>query len=70
MDTLNTNYKRIQDLPLFFSVEVLAQVMGIGLANAYDLCHRKGFPSIFVGRRIVVSRDEFENWLQNQTRKK
>jgi hypothetical protein len=63
-----TQYKTIQDLPLFFPVETLAEVMGICLANAYDLCHRKGFPAIFIKRRIVISRDAFENWLKNQDR--
>lgn len=66
MDTLKTQYKTIQDLPLFFSVEILAKIMGIGIANAYDLCHRKGFPVIFINRRIVISRDRFEKWLENQ----
>ena len=70
MDTLKTQYKRIHELPLFFSAEVLAKIMGIGKANAYDLCHQKGFPAIFINRRIVISRDEFENWLQNQASKK
>lgn len=65
MDILKTQYKRIHDLPLFFSVETLANIMGIGLANAYDLCHRKGFPAIFINRRIVISRDAFESWLKN-----
>lgn len=63
-----TQYKTMQDLPLFFPVETLAEVMDIGLANAYDLCHRKGFPAIFIKRRIVISRDGFENWLKNQSR--
>ncbi|NLZ52099.1 MAG: helix-turn-helix domain-containing protein [Thermoanaerobacteraceae bacterium] len=70
MKTLETQYKRIQDLPLFFSVETLAQIMGIGLANAYDLCHQKGFPAIFINRRIVISRDAFESWLLNNSSKK
>lgn len=68
MDTLKMQYKTIQDLPLFFTVETLAEIMSIGLANAYDLCHRKGFPSIIVNRRIVVSRDAFQKWLESQAR--
>jgi|LSQX01.3.fsa_nt_gb hypothetical protein len=68
MNTLEKKYKTIQDLPLFFPVETLAKIMGIGLANAYDLCHRKGFPAIFIKRRIVISRDAFIKWLENQSK--
>lgn len=72
MDTLKikTQYKEISDLPLFFNVSTLAKVMGIGKANAYTLCHQKDFPSIFINKRIVISRDAFEIWIQNQTAKK
>ena len=62
--------KTLNDLPLFFNVATLAKVMGIGKANAYTLCHRRDFPSLFVNKRIVISRDEFEIWIQNQTAKK
>jgi integrase len=68
MHKKTTQYKRLQDLPLFFSVETLAEIMGIGLANAYTLCHSKGFPSIYINRRIVISRDGFETWLKSQIR--
>jgi hypothetical protein len=68
MKALETRYKTIQDLPLFFSVETLAKIMDIGLANAYNLCHSKGFPAIFIKRRIVVNRDAFEKWLENQSK--
>lgn len=61
-------YKKIQDLPLFFPVKTLAKIMGIGLANAYELCHRKDFPVLPINRRIVISRDAFEKWLDNQTK--
>jgi len=69
MKTKQTQYKSIKDLPLFFSVETLAKVMGIGIANAYALCHSKGFPAIFINRRITINRDAFENWLLNQANK-
>lgn len=45
----------------------IARALGIGRAAAYDLMHRADFPSIRVGRRMIVSRDAFLRWLEMQT---
>ena len=37
-------YKSYEDLPLFLNAELVAQVLGISLAGAYDLLHSEGFP--------------------------
>lgn len=63
-----TKYNSIANLPLFFSAEILSKIMGIGLANAYTLCHTEGFPAIVINRRIVISRDSFTKWLESQAK--
>jgi excisionase family DNA binding protein len=46
-----------------YSVKEVAQVMGIGENNAYELTRRKDFPKIQIGRRIVIPIEAFNKWL-------
>ena len=42
------------------TVEDVSHVLGIGLAHAYEAAHRRDFPTITLGSRIIVPRDKFE----------
>lgn len=52
-------------LPITLRVEEVAKIMRISKAVAYDLTRRKDFPSIKVGRRIIIPRDAFFHWFNN-----
>ena len=41
-------------------------VLGISRANAYTLMRAKGFPTIFIGKRMIVPRDKFIEWMDLQ----
>jgi len=58
------NYDSIDDLPAMIKVKDLAAVMGINENSAYSLVKKKGFPSIKVGKRILVPREQFKAWLK------
>ena len=47
----------------FLSVSDLQNTMGISRAGAYKLARQKGFPSIFVGNRIVIPYDLYCEWI-------
>ena len=49
------------------SVPEVAQVLGISRAGAYELVRSAGFPKIRIGNRIVVPRDKFIAWIDQQT---
>ena len=40
--------------------------LGIGLAHAYEVAHRRDFPTITLGSRIIVPRDKFMEWIDEQ----
>lgn len=63
---MNT-YQNYSDLPLMLSVPEVAKVLGISRAGAYDLVRTDGFPKIRIGNRIVVPRDKFIAWIDQQT---
>ena len=56
-------YTHTDELPYTLSVEELAAFLGISRVGAYNLCHAKGFPSMRIGKRILIPRDRFLAWL-------
>ena len=65
-----SRYKSFEELPLMLTVQEVADVLGIGLAHAYEVAHRKEFPTITRGSRIIVPRDWFMEWIDRQAEKK
>ena len=49
------------------SVQELSAQMGISLPKAYELVKTPGFPTIRIGKRMLVSREKFLEWLENHT---
>ncbi len=63
-------YQDYADLPLFLSVQDLADAMGISRTVAYELARREDFSSITVGSRSIVPREKFIAWVDRQAEKK
>ena len=64
-----SKYTSFEELPLMLSVQDVSDVLGIGLAHAYEVVHQKDFPTITLGNRIIVPRDKFIQWIDNETEK-
>lgn len=64
-----SKYSSYDDLPLMLTVPDMADVLGVGLAHAYEIAHRADFPSITLGARIIVPRDKFIAWVDSLTEK-
>lgn len=52
---------------LTYSVEELAGVLGISTVTAYELTRQIGFPTIRVGRRIIVPISGLNRWLEEKS---
>ena len=59
-------YTSYNQLPLSLCANDIAAVLGISRANAYTLMRAKGFPTIFIGKRMIVPRDKFIEWMDLQ----
>ena len=55
------------DLPLMLSAPEVAEVLGISRAGAYELVSSAGFPHMKIGNRILVPKDKFLKWIDEQT---
>lgn len=60
-------YTSMEQLPITLSANQVAQVLGISRANAYTLMHSKGFPTIQIGKRMVVPKNKLIEWMERQT---
>lgn len=61
-----STYHSYDDLPLFLNAELISKVLGISLSSAYELMHDKEFPAVHVGSRIVVPKEQFQQWVEEQ----
>ena len=59
-------YKNFEELPLFLNAEIVAKTLGVSPSTAYELMHEKGFPSLRIGSRIVVPKEKFQQWVEEQ----
>ena len=64
--TETMTYTSLDQLPITLRADELAAVLGISRAGAYTLMRSKGFPTIFIGKRMVVHRDKFIQWIDEQ----
>ena len=63
---MTTTYTSYDQLPLSLCANDIAAVLGISRANAYTLMRSKGFPTISIGKRMIVPRDKFIEWMDLQ----
>lgn len=67
MNKTNQNkYKSFDELPLMLSVPEVAAALGISRAGAYELVKEEGFPSLTVGSRILISKEQFIAWISEK----
>ena len=59
-------YKSYEELPLFLNAEMVAKLLGISPSSSYELKHEKGFPVLRVGNRLVVPKEKFRQWVEEQ----
>ena len=59
-------YKHYDELPLFLNSETVAKTLGVSPSSAYELMHEPGFPVLRVGSRMVVPKEKFIQWAEEQ----
>ena len=59
--------KSYDDLPLFLNANLVAEVLGVSISTAYEVMHTPGFPVLRVGSRMVVPKEKFIKWAEEQS---
>ena len=60
-------YKSYDELPLMLNAETLAKVLGVAPSSEYELMHEKDFPTLKVGNRLVIPKEDFIAWVRSHT---
>ena len=60
-----TNY---DELPLLLNAKQLADLLGVSDSSVYELIHEDDFPSLRIGKRIVVPKEELRKWITAHTK--
>jgi len=55
--------RNMEELPLVLHASHIRTILGLSRGKVYELMHRSDFPTIFIGKRMVVSKDDFFDWL-------
>lgn len=50
----------------YYSVKDIQEILGVGRATTYRLVRSKGFPSITIGKQILIDKEAFVDWQRNQ----
>ena len=62
--------KNYDELPLFLNANMVAKVLGVSISSAYELMHEKDFPSVRIGKRFIVPREDLKVWIENYIERK
>lgn len=64
---MKTECKHFDELPAMLTATELAGALGISKAGAYTLIHSKGFPTLRIGKRLMVAKDKLTVWIDRNT---
>ena len=62
-----SQFKDYSELPLFLNAELVAKVLGVSPSSGYELMHEPGFPVLKIGSRMVVPKEKFIQWVEQNT---
>jgi excisionase family DNA binding protein len=62
--------RSIDELPAVLKVQDIQEVMGISKVTAYELANSEGFPVLRVGKRLLIPKTAFVQWMEANTGKR
>lgn len=64
----NTIYKSYDELPLLLNAKQLSGLLGVSDSSVYELIQEDDFPSLRIGKRIVIPKEELRKWISAHTK--
>ena len=56
------------ELPLLLNVKQLAELLGVSDSSVYELIQKDDFPSLRIGKPIVIPKEELRKWISAHTK--
>ena len=63
--SMRSQFTSYEQLPITLTADHIAAALGISRANAYILLRSDGFPTLHIGKRMVVPKDRFLQWISD-----
>ena len=57
------------NIPKGLNADDIQVILKLSRAGVYTLIHREDFPTIRIGKRMLVPEDKFIQWLDEQSRR-
>lgn len=64
---MNMNSTTYDSLPAVLNANQLATTLGISRAGAYQLLNTGTFPTLRIGKRLLVPKDKLIGWIEKNT---
>ena len=61
----NSMYKTYEELPLYLNADTVSKLLGISISSAYELMNEEGFPSVRIGKRLIVPKENLQAWVES-----
>ena len=62
-----SQFNDYSELPLFLNAKMVVKVLGISPTSGYELMHNSSFPVLKIGSRMVVPKEKFIQWVEENT---
>lgn len=56
----------IEKLPYTLNAQQVADLLGVSRNTAYTLMHSEGFPTLHIGKRLLVPKERLLRWMEAQ----
>ena len=56
-----------ENLPAVLNASQLSNALGISRAGAYQLLNTETFPTLRIGKRLLVPKDKLIDWIEQNT---
>lgn len=56
----------IEKMPYTLNANQVAEILGVARNTVYTLMHSEGFPTMHVGRRLLVPKEKLLQWMDDQ----
>lgn len=56
-------------MPIVLQAKHVQMILGISRGKTYEVMKSNDFPTIYIGKRMVVTREAFFEWLNQDKRK-
>ena len=67
---MKVSFTSFDEFPVMLNANQLAQALNLSRAGAYQLMHSSSFPTVRIGKRMLVPKEHLLRWLDQKVQGK